>query len=132
MKISTNSWHYKLISEIHGVMNMPSDVCEYIRSVFSAFIIAVFIGILGTIASFSIVAPILYIIYPTSGVIENASMIGIIIYILILAFFFNKWYWEIPRSNKKRKIYLVEQYFKDKHDKICSLIEYDFKNKGEN
>ena len=137
MKINKKSWHYRYMNLIHTdrMIEEADNLCKYIRKFTATTIL--YVGFIVFIAVFGVGIDMFLNL---SGKITTwtclpVGVLGIAIIsgLLYLVLSFNEWRTE--RKNKKNNERLksgikVEpnpfiQYVKDKHNKMCSFIEYE-------
>lgn len=129
MLINKKSWHYRYITTLYSeyVVNDCANLCEYIRKFISTTIFYVFsIGFLVSIGAailrggFNLPRSIVAWACLPVGAITFGTICGLIYLICIL---------NEKRVQKKMKNVKVDpspfvQYIKDKHNKMCSFIEF--------
>lgn len=133
MKINTNSWHFKIVQDLNA--ELPKTLCGYIGAfVLNSVIIIGLILVMGYIAV-ALFAPLwlaitLYL-FPEPYILFDSPLligIGVIGYILALCYFVITWSVEFSHRAGE-KIEKAEnpftKYLKDKHDKVCTLVEYE-------
>lgn len=125
MKINTNSWHYRFIKFCNYNPEDSGTICEYFWAIVRALIQTVFTASAATIVFIILLSPLWLVV---TGELLIVSMIGgallasgVIIYLLIIGITFYGWIKELFSYHKPT---LVGQYLRDRHDKICSLIEF--------
>jgi hypothetical protein len=134
MVINKSSWHYRFIRWGRSGRSMPNSLCEYVRTLAFACIMAV-IGVLVVLALswFMLVLPVeLWLMQ--FGVIEYVKdeFVGGVIAHGIWVFCFcctgavKYIEWRDANRTKKpaRKPSVIGAYFQAKKQKICPIVEY--------
>lgn len=138
MIINKSSWHYRYLKLVHTerAIEDADNLCEYIRKFVATTIL--YIGFIATIAMFGFVVTGIWMNLPVKVAAMACFPVGVLVIAILaglcyLVHKFNEWRTE--RKNKKNIEKLkagikVEpnpfvQYVKDKHNKICSFIEYE-------
>ena len=137
MIINTSSWHYRYI-KFHMNVHRVKTLCQYIRKFILAFlmdcIILSVVALLGTpIAQqfidktgIHIVPMLQFPLYFLFGILSILSItllvfIGAVIPVLM----YNVYTYIVSGIDKKGNPNPFIQYVKDKHNKMCSFIEYE-------
>lgn len=138
MKINKKSWHYRYMNLIHTdrMIEEADNLCKYIRKFTATTIL--YVGFIGFIAGIGGVITGAWLNLPIGIVAWSCLPVGVLVSgiiagLLYLVYKLNEW--NTKRKNKKNNEKLksgikVEpnpfiQYVKDKHNKMCSFIEYE-------
>ena len=138
MIINKKSWHYRYLNLVHSeiMIEDADNLCEYIRKFVATTIL--YIGFIGTFAIIG--AWITGVCLNLPGVVVawtcipvGVLVVGVIACLLYLVYRVNEWRTErkIKKNTEKLKAGVkVEpnpfvQYVKDKHNKLCSFIEFE-------
>ena len=132
MKISKDSWHYKLLLE--WGWNIPDNLCTYVLKILLSVLLYPALGVGSLIISANALAPFVFIGCMWLGVLPHElvvffSIVGSFFYVvyamcLVLSWvpdFFN---WLSNRPSKHREPNVFTEYVKAKHSKICPVLEF--------
>lgn len=142
MKISKDSWHFKIAKFfdpdiVYKIERNNISDCEYIRSFFMYFILFLVFLAVGVAAIIGLLMA--YVVLPiwmlfdvealnmgpnAVGILKNSLPIAIFTYIgsgLILCVFIKD---KIKNHNSDKPDGIIKSYFKAKKDKICSRVEF--------
>lgn len=144
MKISKNSWHYKMVTDkSYGIYsgNVSNSLCIYFWQVVSRFFIAGLVAVVCSLILWCmIVAPLLNLVLGfTTGVwwlggtmINVFTFFGGIMWFAFLGISFTEIVWPklkakyfVKASERQPKPSLIGSYIKAKKDKICPVIEFE-------
>lgn len=139
MNINTKSWHYRLIKFYN--MRRPNDLCGYVRSLLLSLLLAV-VCIWGVIAIVYVLGAMLFVgpvqliwsmFDPTMILSKDATAfacIGIFVWLFagIAGTFMylkeRKGWFQFKPSTKPKKPWLIVEYIKAKHSKVCTMVNY--------
>lgn len=137
MNINTKSWHYRLIKFYN--MRRPYDLCGYVRSLTLALLLALccvfgVVGVAYVLGAILFVLPaklIWSIFDPTIIMVKDSfglACIGIFMWLFVgcattYMYLKERKGWFQP-SDKPKKKWLIVEYIKDKHNKVCTMVNY--------
>lgn len=137
MNISTKSWHYRLIKFYN--MRRPNDLCGYIRTLTIALLLALCcvaaaIGIACGLVGLLLIAPVKLIwslFDPNVIVVGDAfafGCMGLFMWAFVgvsttYMYLKERKGWFQP-SDKPKKSWLITEYIKAKHNKVCTMVNY--------
>ncbi|WPH64703.1 hypothetical protein [Vibrio phage vB_VpaP_SJSY21] len=135
MKISKNSWHYKLNSKVHGKYTIGhiNNLCEYVRRLFTSLLLLLFIFVALVVLIFIAVVPIIGVFSELSGPMLSTQIIGTGCYIIMgiagivigAANLFDKISCSMKsKKGKKKEPNIFVEYIKAKKSKFCPTIEF--------
>lgn len=148
--INTNSWHYNLMHKVGSIKcyNHPHTVCEYFRRLFFCLLYVAIIGaaalVVGGAICFSLYHTVLWVVtcfvlgtihHPMHGscVVALAVItVAVCWYLAILGArtFYRYQNWAEARAErngntrKEPKPNLLIEWIKNRHDKVCTRVEY--------
>ena len=132
MKISTTSWHYRLIQ--FAEMRVPHNLCPYCRQVLWAALFLFFVGVIIAFGAFLVVSIPLHWVWRW---FQPSAIIGACLLIIILTTLLIETVKERRRTERyerARKIKkgeipppkpsLIAEWFRAAHDKVCPWLEF--------
>ena len=116
MKISTDSWHYRLIDFLNW--DHADNLCLYFwESVFAIFVATVALPLLAIASLFIVTLPLLHMFYsgywlPGVIIVGMLEVIGLFMFLYVVV-------------KDKPEPSLAWLWIKAKHDKVCPLLDFD-------
>lgn len=137
MNIDTNSWHYRLIKFFNR--RRPYDLCSYVRLLVVSMILAITMVCVGCIVIAGAVLMLiwspgmwLYSLFDPTLIPTHDQNIAAALGAFLWAFMVcvttymylqERKGWFKP-SNKPKKKWMIVEYIKDKHNKVCTAVNY--------
>lgn len=123
MKVSKNSWHYKLVSEWASDFNKVNDGCSYFRSLIKV-ILAILFMLVVCIVTFSIPGSLIAKAYDLSGFWAGGVMIGgsAVIWAAIAGLAYAIYKLK-DKTAFKSEVILVKDFIQAKKEKYCPKLE---------
>lgn len=144
MKISTNSWHFKLMETVQDGLP-PQDLCGYVRALLFVIIFKIPIVLLSLfVLAVLYLAPLLVIPLAWMGLFKGVI---VVVWILGVAMWLvtylaareaiNEWWMEkrygedwrgLPKFQKKYQSYqqgIISKWWQDFKEKTCTMIQFE-------
>lgn len=137
MNISTKSWHYRLIKFYN--MRRPNDLCGYVRAVTLGLLlvlccVAGAIGVACALFALLFIGPgkLIMLWFGADIVLSGDDIafgcLGLFMWAFVGVSFTYMYLkerkgWFEP-SDKPKKPWLIVEYIKAKHNKVCTMVEY--------